>query len=83
MIRIAMAFDAPIGELLGVPDMSADSIEAARLLSVLPAEVREPLVTALRALAKVVRGRAPQGFASPSPRPAHRRRGGGGAGLRA
>jgi hypothetical protein len=46
--------------------MSADSIEAARLLSVLPAEVREPVVNALRALAEVLRGRASQGFASPS-----------------
>jgi transcriptional regulator with XRE-family HTH domain len=83
MIRIAMAFDTPIGELLGMPEMSADSIEVARLLSVLPDEVREPLVTALRALAEVVPGRAPQGPASPSPQGAHRRRGGGGAGLRA
>ena len=66
MIRLARAFDSPIGELLGMPEMSADSIEAARLLSVLPAEVREPVVNALRALAEVLRGRAPQGFASPS-----------------
>jgi transcriptional regulator with XRE-family HTH domain len=66
MIRLARAFDSPIGELLGMPEMSADSIEAARLLSVLPAEVREPVVNALRALAEVLRGRAPQGFASPT-----------------
>jgi len=50
--------------LVGVPEMSADSIEAARLLSVLPAEVRDPIVSALRALAEVLRGRASQGFAS-------------------
>jgi len=30
--------------------MSADSIEAARLLSMLPAEVRDRIVTALRSL---------------------------------
>ncbi len=66
MIRLARAFDSPIGELLGMPEMSADSIEAARLLSVLPAKVREPVVNALRALADVLRGRASQGFASPS-----------------
>jgi transcriptional regulator with XRE-family HTH domain len=66
MIRLARAFDSPIGELLGMPEMSADSIEGARLLSVLPAEVREPVVNALRALAEVLRGRAPQGFASPT-----------------
>ena len=45
MIRLARAFDAPIGELLGMPEMSADSIEAARLLSGLSAEVRDPSVT--------------------------------------
>ena len=66
MIRLARAFDSPIGELLGMPEMSVDSIETARLLSVLPAEVREPIVNALRALPEVLRGRAPQRFASPS-----------------
>jgi hypothetical protein len=50
----------PWGATVGMPEMSADSIEAARLLSVLPAEVREPIVNALRALANVLRGRAPR-----------------------
>jgi hypothetical protein len=46
-----------------MPEMSAGSIEAARLLSVPPVEVREPFVVARRALAEVLRGRASQVFA--------------------
>ena len=59
MIRIARAFDSPPGELLGIPEMGADCMEAARHLSVLPPEVREPFVTALRALAEMFPRRAP------------------------
>jgi transcriptional regulator with XRE-family HTH domain len=51
MIRIAQAMGSEIGELLGLPDMTADSIEAARLLSALPAQVRAPVVNALREMA--------------------------------
>jgi hypothetical protein len=51
MIRIAQAIGAEIGELLGLPHMTADAIEAARFLSTLPGEVRAPVVNALQALA--------------------------------
>ncbi|HLM71382.1 MAG TPA: hypothetical protein VK459_01770 [Polyangiaceae bacterium] len=46
--------------------MSADSMRAARLVAMLPLEVRGPFVAALRALAQVFRRRAPQDFAPPS-----------------
>jgi transcriptional regulator with XRE-family HTH domain len=51
MIRIARAIGSEIGELLGLPDMTADAIEAARLFSSLPGEVRAPAINALQALA--------------------------------
>jgi hypothetical protein len=51
MIRIAQAIGSEIGELLGLPDMTADAIEAARLFSSLPGEVRAPIISALQALA--------------------------------
>lgn len=51
MIRIAQAMGSEIGELLGLPDMTADSIEAARLLSALPAQVRASVVNTLRVMA--------------------------------
>jgi len=51
MIRIAQAMSLEIGELLGLPGMTADAIEAALLLSALPAQVRAPVVSALQALA--------------------------------
>jgi len=51
MIRIAQAVGAEIGELLGLPHMTADAIEAARLLSTFPCEVRARVVNALQALA--------------------------------
>jgi transcriptional regulator with XRE-family HTH domain len=57
MEKLAAGLGAPLGELLGMPDMSPDAIEAARLLSALPFEVREPIVGALRALAEVFRRR--------------------------
>ena len=49
--KLAAGLGAPLGELLGMPTMSPESIEAARLLSMLPLPVREPIVKALRALA--------------------------------
>jgi len=55
MQKLAAGLGAPLGELLGMPMMSPDSIEAARLLSTLPPPVREPIVEALRALATWVR----------------------------
>jgi transcriptional regulator with XRE-family HTH domain len=51
MEKLAVGLGAPLGELIGAPDMSPDGIKAARLLSALPVEVREPIVGALRALA--------------------------------
>jgi len=51
MEKLAAGLGAPLGELLGMPDMTPDAIEAARVLSVLPPEVREPIVGALRTLA--------------------------------
>jgi transcriptional regulator with XRE-family HTH domain len=57
MAKLAAGLGAPLGELLGMPDMTADAIEAARLLSALPVEVREPIVGALRALAAWAGGR--------------------------
>jgi transcriptional regulator with XRE-family HTH domain len=51
MRKLAAGLGAPLGELLGMPTMSPESIEAARLLSMLPLPVREPIVKALRALA--------------------------------
>jgi transcriptional regulator with XRE-family HTH domain len=58
MVKLAAGLEAPLGELLGLPDLPADTIEAARLLSTFPAEVREPIVGALRALAALA-GRRP------------------------
>lgn len=51
MQKLAAGLGAPLGELLGMPTMSPDSIEAARLISAIPPQVREPVVEALRALA--------------------------------
>jgi transcriptional regulator with XRE-family HTH domain len=52
MVKLASGLGAPLGELLGVPEMAPDAIEGARLLSALPSEMREPMVEALRALAR-------------------------------
>ncbi len=49
--KLASGLKTPLGELLGLPDLPGDSIEAARLLSALPRDVRETIVEALRALA--------------------------------
>jgi transcriptional regulator with XRE-family HTH domain len=56
--RLARGLDSTAGELRGLPDMTADAIEAARLLSAVPPEVREPIVGALQALARWAEGRA-------------------------
>lgn len=50
LFKLADGLGIQTGELLGMPDMSAD-IEAAKLVTALPFAVREPLVDALRALA--------------------------------
>lgn len=51
IMRLSRGLGATAGELLGLPEITPDAIEAARLLSALPYEVREPIVGALRALA--------------------------------
>ena len=51
VVKLASGLQIPAGELLGLPDLPGDSIEAARLLSKLPRDVRETIVEALRALA--------------------------------
>jgi transcriptional regulator with XRE-family HTH domain len=51
LMRIGHGLGIPAGELLDLPAMTADAIEAARLLPALPFEVREPIVGALRSLA--------------------------------
>lgn len=57
MEKLAAGLGVPLGELLGAPELPADAIEAARVLSALPFEVREPIVGALRALAGWAEGR--------------------------
>ncbi|NUQ72034.1 MAG: helix-turn-helix domain-containing protein [Polyangiaceae bacterium] len=52
MLSIARALGAPLGELLGMPDLSAEGIEGARLIGALPIEVRSAILHALRALAE-------------------------------
>jgi len=49
--RIAAGLEVPLAELLGLPEISGEAIEAGRLVGALPVEVREPIVGALRALA--------------------------------
>jgi transcriptional regulator with XRE-family HTH domain len=51
MQKLAAGLATPLGELLGLPGMSPESIEAARCLTALPVAIREPIVGALRALA--------------------------------
>ena len=57
MVKLAAGLGAPLGELLGLPGLPADTLEAARLLSTLPPEVREPITGALRALARWAEGK--------------------------
>lgn len=51
VLRIARGLDVDPGELLGLPELPADAIEAGKLVSGLPAAVRKPLTNTLRALA--------------------------------
>jgi transcriptional regulator with XRE-family HTH domain len=57
MEKLAAGLGAPLGELLGTPELPADTLEAARLLSAIPGAVREPIVGALRAIGTITRGR--------------------------
>ena len=51
MTKIAAGLGAPLAEMLGAPEMSAETLEGARHLSALSFEVRRPIVGSLRALA--------------------------------
>ena len=51
MVKLASGLGAPLGELLGTPELDPAVLEAGRHLAALPVEVREPIVGALRALA--------------------------------
>ena len=57
IMRLASGLGSTAGELLGLPEMTADAIEAARLLSTIPPKVRESIVGALRAIGTITRGR--------------------------
>jgi transcriptional regulator with XRE-family HTH domain len=57
LVKLAAGLGAPLGELLGLPGLPSDTLEAARLFSTLPPEVREPIAGALRALARWGEGR--------------------------
>ena len=52
MLSIARGLGAPLGELLGMPELSAEGIEGARLLDALPIEVRAAILHALHTLAE-------------------------------
>ncbi|MCK6593194.1 MAG: hypothetical protein L6Q76_37030 [Polyangiaceae bacterium] len=51
VLRIACGLRVTPGELLGMPGLPPDAIEAAKLVSRLPEAVRKPLTSTLRALA--------------------------------
>lgn len=51
MASIATGLGVHLADLLGMPELSAEAIAAARLLMALPVEVRLPVVGALSALA--------------------------------
>jgi transcriptional regulator with XRE-family HTH domain len=51
MQAIARGLGAPLGELLGLPDVSAEAIEAWRLLCALPVNPRNAALGLLRSLA--------------------------------
>lgn len=51
VLRIARGLRVTPGELLGLPGLPPDAIEAAKLVSRLPDAVRKPLTNTLRALA--------------------------------
>ncbi len=66
MARIAKGFGVHLADLLGMPELSSEAIGAARLLMVLPGEVRAPVAGALSALvAWATRG---SDMRSPKPR---------------
>ena len=50
MGRIAKGFGVHLADLLGMPELSPEAVGAARLLMVLPEEVRAPVAGALSAL---------------------------------
>jgi transcriptional regulator with XRE-family HTH domain len=52
VMRIAHGLRVPLAELLGLPALPPDAIEAAKLVSRLPEAVRAPLTKTLRALAR-------------------------------
>jgi transcriptional regulator with XRE-family HTH domain len=52
MLSIAKGLSAPLGELLGMPELSAEGVEGARLLGALPVDVRGAILHAVRALAE-------------------------------
>lgn len=51
MAKLSAGLGAPLGELLGLPELDPAALEAARYLAGLPVEVREAIVGALRAMA--------------------------------
>jgi len=51
VLKLARGLRVTPGELLGMPELSPDAIEAAKLVSRLPAAVRAPLTKTLRAIA--------------------------------
>jgi transcriptional regulator with XRE-family HTH domain len=50
MARIAKGLSVHLAELLGMPELSPETVVAARLLIALPGEVRAPVASALSAL---------------------------------
>ena len=52
MLAIARGLGAPLGEFLGMPELSAEGIEGARLLDALPIGVRSAILHTLHALAE-------------------------------
>jgi len=57
LVKLAAGLGAPLGEIIGLPEMTGDALEGARHLTALPDEVRAPILGTLRALAVVFRGR--------------------------
>jgi len=59
VLKIAHGLRVTPGELLGLPALPPEAIEAAKLVSRLPEAVRKPLTSTLRALAGWAEGRRP------------------------
>jgi len=51
ILKIAQGLRVPLAELLGLPALPPEAIEAAKLVSRLPEAVRKPLTNTLRAIA--------------------------------